>query len=193
MALRAYPTIPSDLKPKQALESDTGILHVSSPDAPSLTLQYWITTRSTLPTFTQDLQEAGYGILYLTPFLVKVAWARFYPDQPVLNTISVRHTETALPNFHSLDSLMSILPTPATPPSHNPLTNPTIDPTAALILLTQQTLHKNSTMMVHMHARPYPPLAIQPLPSQPYKPHSRFTDGTDAVRLFSVRIDAVMG
>ena len=49
MALRAHSMIPSDLTPEQAFESDTGILHASSLSNPTLTVCYWITTRSILP------------------------------------------------------------------------------------------------------------------------------------------------
>ena len=45
MALRAHPTIPSNLTPEQALESDTGILHESLSGDLTLTIQSWITTR----------------------------------------------------------------------------------------------------------------------------------------------------
>ena len=39
MALRVHPTIPSDLTPEQAFESDTSILHVSPSDVPTLNFQ----------------------------------------------------------------------------------------------------------------------------------------------------------
>ena len=54
MDLRAHPTIPIDLTPEQLFESDTGILDALSSDVLTLSLQYWITTRSILPMFTQD-------------------------------------------------------------------------------------------------------------------------------------------
>ena len=89
MALSAPPTIPSNLTPEQAFEYDTTILHASSLEAPNLTLQYWITTRSILPTFTQDHQEADYDVLYFKSFSTEAAWTRLYPNQPISNTISV--------------------------------------------------------------------------------------------------------
>ena len=119
MALQAHPAIPRDLTPEQAFESDTGILHVSSSDDPTITLQSWITTSSILPTFTQDFQEAGYNILYFYQFSTEVAWTRLYSDQPATNTISVRLTATDPLPIPSHSSLMSTLPTPETPPSHN--------------------------------------------------------------------------
>ena len=118
-ALHVHPAIPSNLTPNQAFDSDTGILCALLSDVLTLTFKYWITTRSILTTFTQDCQEAGYDVLYLTPFLTKAAWTRLYPIQPVSSTISARLTDTDPPTFPSLVLLMSTLPTPATPPSHN--------------------------------------------------------------------------
>ena len=89
MALRAHPTILSDLTPEQSFESDTGILYALSLGNPTITLQYWITTRSILPKFTQDRQEAGYDALYFNPFSSEAAWTRLYPEQAISNTISV--------------------------------------------------------------------------------------------------------
>ena len=63
MALRAHPMITSDLTPEQAFESDSGILHESSSGDPTLTVHYWITTRSILPTFACKHIEAGYNVL----------------------------------------------------------------------------------------------------------------------------------
>ena len=119
MSLHAHPTNTRNLTPEQAFESNTGILHAFSSDSPTLTLQYWITTRSILPTFTQDCQESVYDVIHFTPFSTEAAWTRLYPDQPVLNMISARRTETDPPTFPSLDLLISASPTPATPPIHN--------------------------------------------------------------------------
>ena len=142
MTLCTHPTIPSDLTPEQALESDTGILHASLLYVPTLTLQYWITIRSILPNFTQDRQDAGYEVLYFTPFSTKAACTHLYPNKPVSNTISARHTDTAPPTFPYLASSMSTSPTPETPPSHNSPSNENVDPTTALIALMQKTLQQ---------------------------------------------------
>ena len=162
MSLRSHPTIPSKLTPEQAFESDTGILHASLLDAPTLTLKYWITTKSILPTFTQDLQEASYGVLYFTKFSTELAWMRLYLDQPVTNTISVQHTKTAPPILPSIASLTSTSPTPETTPSHNPLSNPNAKPTTALIALMQQNIQQNATTMDCMHAQTSTPSPPQP-------------------------------
>ena len=167
MALCTHPTILSNLTPEQAFKSDTGILHASFLDAPTLTLQYWITTGSILPKFTQDIQEAGYDVLYFTFFSTEAAWTRLYPDQPVLNTVSVRRTKTAPPTFPTLTSPMSTLLTPENPPNHIYPSKPAVNPTTALIVLKQQTLQKNATIMVHMNARPSTLSALQPLSSRP--------------------------
>ena len=89
MALRAHPTIPSDLTQEQVFESDTGILHVLLLDTLTLTLYYWITMRSILLAFMQDFQEARYDIICFTPFSSEAAWTRLYSDYLILNTISV--------------------------------------------------------------------------------------------------------
>ena len=52
----------------------------------------------------QDWQEAGYNVLYFTPFSTEAAWTRLYPDQTVTNRISVRLTNTYplnIPSFYS--------------------------------------------------------------------------------------------
>ena len=59
--------IPSYLTPEKVFEYDTGILHASSSGDPNPTIQYWITTMSILPTFTQDRHEAVYDVLSFTP------------------------------------------------------------------------------------------------------------------------------
>ena len=120
MALRAHPTILGDLAPKQAFKSDTTILHALSSGNQTLTLQYWITTRTILPMFTKYRQEAGYYVLYFTPFSAEFAWTHLYPEQVISNTISIRLNETNPPTFPSLASLISTSPTPTTPPTHIP-------------------------------------------------------------------------
>ena len=62
MALRTHPMIPSELTPEQAFESNTGILHASSLGDPTLSVCYWITTRSILLTFTRNCLKAGYDV-----------------------------------------------------------------------------------------------------------------------------------
>ena len=74
--LQVHSTTLSDLTPNQEFESNNSILRSLSPDIPTITLQYWITTRSILLTFMQDQQEAGYSVLYFTPFFTKEAWTR---------------------------------------------------------------------------------------------------------------------
>ena len=171
MAIRAHPTIPSNLTHKQLLNSDTSILHALSSDTPTLTLQYWITTRSILPAFTQYFQESGYYILFFTTFSTEAAWTCLYPDHPISNTISIRHTKTATTTLTSLALSMPTFLTPATPPSYNYLSKSTVDPTMALIALMQQKIHQNSAIMAHMHSHPSLPSTPQPTPYQPYKPH----------------------
>ena len=147
MALRAHPTILGDLAPKQAFKSDTTILYALSSGDPTLTLQYWIPARSILPTFTQDHQEAGYDVLYSTPLSSEATWKRLYPEQAILNTISIRLYDTNPPTFPSLASWMSTYPSPTTPPTHNPLSNKTVESTTALIAIMHQSLHKNAKMI----------------------------------------------
>ena len=157
MALQAHPTIPSNLTPEQEFESDTGILHLSSSGSPTITFQYWITTRSIFRTFTQDRLEAGYNVLYFTPFSIKAVWTRLYPDQPITNMIFARLTATDPLPIPLSSSLMSTSPTPETPPSHNSPSNAPVNPTAALIALMHQTLQQNATLMAHLQTSPSPP------------------------------------
>ena len=170
MELCAHPTIPSDLTPEQVFESDTGILHASSSGDPTLTIQYWITTRSILSTFTQDIQEAGYDFLYFNPFSSKAAWTRLYPEQAISNTISVRLHETNPPTFPSLASSISTSTAPTTTPTHNSPSNQTVEPTTALVALMHQSLQQNFTMMVQLNSRPSPQPSQPPSPSYQYKP-----------------------
>ena len=170
MALRAYPTIPSDLTQEQVFKSDTIILHTTSSDT-NLKLQYWITTRSILLTFAQDRREPGFTAIYFNPFSSKSAWTRLYPEYLISNTISVQLNETNLRTFLSLASSMSISPTPATPPTHSSLSNQTVEPTTALIALMNQYLQQNAAIMAQLHSRPSPPPALQLLQLYQYKSH----------------------
>ena len=96
MALRAHPTIPSNLMPEQAFESDTGVPHASLSSDPTLSVCYWITTHSILQTFASNQLEAGYDILYYTPFSLEAAWTRVHPDQAITKTIYVQPTRQIL-------------------------------------------------------------------------------------------------
>ena len=156
MALQAHPTILIDLTPDQVFDSDTVILHSSSSDTPTITFQYWITTRSILPTFTHYFQEAGYNVIYFTPFSTEAAWTRLYPDQPVTNTISAKLTmEYPIPIPYRY-YLMSTSPTPENPPSRNYPSNAPANPTTALIARMHQTLQKNATLMVQLQKQTSP-------------------------------------
>ena len=135
MALHAQPTIPSDLTTNQAFESNTGILHASLLGDPTLTVQYQITTRSILPTFTQDRNESGYDVFSFTPFSSEAAWTRLHPEQAILNTIYIRLRDTNPPTFMSQASSMSTYPAPTTTYAHISLSNQTVEPTMALISL----------------------------------------------------------
>ena len=115
VALQFHPTILRDLTPNQEFEPDTGILHASLSDAPTITFQYWITISSILPTFTQDRQEASYKVIYFTPFSTKAVWTRLYPDQPIPNTISARLTDMDTLLITYLSSSMSTDKTYNTP------------------------------------------------------------------------------
>ena len=161
MALRSRPTILSDLTQEQAFESNTGILHSSS-SYTHLTLHCVIANRYILPTFMQDRQEDGYGIICFTPFSSEAAWTYLYPKHPMSNTISVRLNDTTPPTFLSLTSLMSTSPTPETPPTHSSPSNQTVDPTTALITLMHQSLQQNAAMMVQIHSCKPPPTSLQP-------------------------------
>ena len=135
MAMRDHPTIPRDLTSDQAFKSNTGILHVLLSGDPTLTIQYWITTRSILTTSTQDRQEVGYDVLSFTVFSSEAAWTCLYPKQAISNSISVRLQETNPPTFLSLSTSMSASLAPMTPPTHNSQSNQAVDPTTALIVL----------------------------------------------------------
>ena len=159
IALHVHPIIPSNLTSKQAFDSDTVILHVSSSGDPTLTLQYWITTKSTLPTFTQDSQESAYNVLYLDPLSSEAERTRLYPKQAISKKIYVRLNKKTSPMFLPLVSLMSKSPTPTTPLIHNSLSNQSVDPTMALIALMHKSLQKNAAMMAKLHYRPSTPPA----------------------------------
>ena len=164
MALRVNPTIPSDLTPEQAFESDTDILHSSLSGDPILTIQCSITSRSILPTFTQDRQEGGYNVLYFTPFYSEAAWTCLYLKQSISNTISFRLHKTNPRTFPPLASLISTSPAPTTPPTHNYLSNQKLDPTTALIALMYQSLQQNATMISQLNSCPSPQPYQQPSP-----------------------------
>ena len=169
MTLHAHPTIPSKITPEQAFKCNTGNPHALSSVDPTLTIQYWITTRSILLTFTQDLQEAGYDVLYFTPFSLEWGWTRLYPEQAISNTISVRLQETNLPTFPSLSSSMSTSLAPTTPPTHNLPSNQTVEPTTALIALMNQSIQLNTTMIAQLNSCPSSQPDQQPSPPHQFK------------------------
>ena len=140
MALHAHPTIRNKITSEQAFKSNIGILHASSSGDPNLTLQYFITTSSILPVFTQYFQEACYDVLYFTPFYSEAVWTRLYPEQAISNTISGWLNKTTPPTFPSLASSISTSPTPTTLPTHNFLSNQKVEPTTALIALMHHSL-----------------------------------------------------
>ena len=88
MALRAHLAIPSELTPEQAFESDTGIIHALLSGDPTLTVCYWITTRSIIPTFARNRLKASYNVLSYTPFSSEAVWICLHPDQAISNNIS---------------------------------------------------------------------------------------------------------
>ena len=135
--------------PEQAFESDTGILHALSAGDPTLTVRYWITTQSILPTFSRDRLEAGYDVIYYTPFSSEAAWTRLHPDRAITNTISVQINETNPQTIPSQASLMSTSLDPTTPPAHCSPSN-MVDPTVALIAIMQQSLQQNATMLAQL-------------------------------------------
>ena len=180
MMLCAHPTTPSNLTPKHAFEFDTGILCASSLSDRTLTIQYWITTRFILPTFTQDFQEAGYDVLYFTPFSSESVWTHLYPKQAILNIIYVRLNEMNPPSFPSLASLMSTSLATTTPPTHNYPSNETVDPATTLIALMHQSLQQNSSMMTQLNYLVYTtiPTTIDVVSIQTSAPPFPKWDGT---------------
>ena len=151
MALHAHPTILIDLMPEQVLESDTGILHASSSGDLTLTVHYWITTRSILPIFARNRLEAGYDVISYTPFSSEPAWTRLHPDQAITNTISVQINKTNPQTITSQASSMSTSSAPTTPTAHGSSSN-TVDLTVALIALMQQFLQQNATMLAQLNS-----------------------------------------
>ena len=124
MTMCVHPMILSDLTPKQVFESNTGILHASSSGDPTFTVQYCITTRSILLTFTKDRHEAGYDVLSFSLLSSEVAWTRIHPEQAILNKISVRLCKTNLPTLLSKTSYMSTSPASSTPHAHSSRSGP---------------------------------------------------------------------
>ena len=124
----------------------------------------------------QDWQEAGYNVLYFTPFSTEAAWIRLYPDEHVTNTISARLTATDPLPIPSRSSLMSTSPTSENPPSHNSLSNAPIDPTSALIALMHQIIQKNVTLMAQFQTHTshpsfqHTPIALTYKPQRPLFP-----------------------
>ena len=148
MVLQLHLTITSDLMPLQDSRSYTGILHVLLLDVLTITLHYWITIRSIISTFTQYWQETGYNVIYFTLFSTKAVWIRLHSNLPKTNKIYVRLTKTDPSTITSL-SLMSALPSPPMPPTHNPPSNAPSDPTMSLIAFMHQTLQQSSMIMAH--------------------------------------------
>ena len=95
--------------------------------------------------------------------MTEAAWKCLYPDEPVTNMISARLTKTSPLAIPSLSSLISISPTPATPPPHNSPSNVPVNLTIALIASIHQRLQQNAAIMAHLEIRPSPPL-VQPTP-----------------------------
>ena len=155
MALRAHPTIPSDLTPEQAFDSNTGFLRASSSGNPTLSVRYWITTRLILQIFSRNRLEDGYDILYYTPFSSEAAWTHVHPDQAITNTISVQTNKTNTQTVTSQASLMSTSLAPITSTAHGSPPN-IVDPTVQLIALMQQLLQQNATMLAQINSRSSP-------------------------------------
>ena len=153
MVMRAHLTIPSDLTPEQAFDSNTGILHVSSSGDPTLTVCYWIRTRTILPTSTRDRLEVGYGVIPYTPFSLEAAWTRLHPHQAISNNISIQINKTNPQTIPSQASSMSTSSAPTTPPAHVSLSNNTVKPTLSLIALMHQSLQQNATMTAQLNSR----------------------------------------
>ena len=150
MALRTHPTIPRNLTPEQAFESNNGVLHASSLVDLTLSVRYWITTQSILQTFARNWLKAGYNILYYTPFSSEAAWTHVHPDQEITNTIYVQTNNTNTQTVTSQASLMSRSLAPTTPTAHGSPTN-IVDPTVQLIALMQQSLQQNATMLAQIN------------------------------------------
>ena len=192
MALRAHPRIPSDLRPEQVFKSNTGILRASSSVEPTLSVCYWITTQSILPTFTSNRLEAGYNILSYTQFSSETAWTRVHPDQAITNTISVQINETNPQTVTSQASSMSTSLAPTTPPAHGSPPN-TVDPTVQLIALMQQSLQQNTTMLSQLNSRLSPnqpqtqSLAYQLKPQRPPFPELDGTLPTNPLLLAQIK------
>ena len=166
--------------PDQAFESDTGILHASSLGDPTLSVSYWITTQSILPTFACNRLEASYDVLSYTPFSPEAVWTRVHPDQAIKNTISVQINEKNPQTVTSQASSMSTSSAATTPPAHGFPPN-TVEPTVKLVALMQQSLQKNATMLAQLNSRSSPnqpqtqSLAYQFKPQRP--PFTKW-DGT---------------
>ena len=165
IVLQAHPKIASNLTPEQVSKSNTGILHASLSDAPTITFHYWIKTRSTILALSIDLQEAGYYIIYFNPFSTKATCIRLHPDQTITNMISARLTETSPSTIPSL-SLMSTLPSPLTSPTNTLRLNSPANPTTALLALMHQMLQQNATTMTHFQEKYYSPS----IPTTPIAP-----------------------
>ena len=84
--------------------------------------------------------------------------------------ISSRLTYTAHLTTPSLSSLMSTSPAPATPSTHNYLSNVPVETMKALITLMHQTLHKSTTMMEYLQTRTSTMLVQQTPITPAYKP-----------------------
>ena len=126
---------------------------------PTLTIYYWITAQSTIPTFARDRLRAGYNVLSYTPFSPEAAWTRLHPDQIFSNTISVHINKTNPQKTPSQTLSMSKSSAPTKPPAHGSPSNNTVDPTLALIALIQKLLQQNATTITQINSRssPHPP------------------------------------
>ena len=136
MSLQDNPDIQSEPPASQATVSDTGILHVLLLDVPTITHQYWTTTRATLPEFTQDRLLLEYDVFYFTPFYYEVGWLQLHPGLPITNTIYPRLPEIAPSKILSFSLVYKYL-TPSTQEDNSPSNTP-VDPTTALITLMAQ-------------------------------------------------------
>ena len=149
--LQSHPNVPRNLPLIQGIASKTGILQVSSLEAPSIELHYCITTHDVLLAFHQYRLENGYNIFYFTPFSSEEAWLRLNLKRAIANTISPQNTETAPSNITSYSST-AITSSPLTHP--NLTSTSPVDQTTALINLMTQKFNKMRQWQRSSSAKP---------------------------------------
>ena len=160
VALQFHPTILRDLTPNQAFEPDTGILHASLSDAPTITFQYWINKFNSSYVHARSTGGKLQSYLFYSFFDqsgvdTPLSWST-HPQHDLRQTHRYGYSTYHLPFFFNVNRQNLQYP-----PSDNHPSKAPVDSKSVIILLMHQSLQKNATLMAHLQTRPYHSLLQQ--------------------------------